>query len=97
VSPEYKEIGDIVLSSSRHLLQLINDTLDLASLESGRIEFNPEPIDLVFSNYLSNAIKFTPQGGRVSVRVVPAKQASRACRRQAGERVRSAAGGTRAA
>jgi PAS domain S-box-containing protein len=113
VSPEYRELGDIVLSSARHLLDLINDILDVAKLESGRIEFHPEPIDLhalmdevtlaitpmaakngvlldveiaegigplvldpaklkqVCFNYLSNGVKFTPDGGRVRLRVVP--------------------------
>ncbi|KTC85937.1 two-component sensor histidine kinase [Legionella drozanskii LLAP-1] len=46
VSPEHKEyLGDI-LSSSRHLLQLINDILDLAKVESGKMEFHPETIDI---------------------------------------------------
>ncbi len=110
LSPDQKEyLGDI-LTSSRHLLQLINDILDLAKVESGKLEFRPEPIDLatliaevrdtvrglaaekrirmaasieegigtvildpaklkqVLYNYLSNAIKFTPENGQVSVR-----------------------------
>ncbi len=46
VSPEHKEyLGDI-LSSSRHLLQLINDILDLAKVESGKMEFHPEKVDI---------------------------------------------------
>ena len=45
VSPEHKEyLGDI-LTSSRHLLQLINDILDLAKVESGKMEFHPEKVD----------------------------------------------------
>ena len=49
VSPEHKEyLGDI-LTSSRHLLQLINDILDLAKVESGKMEFHPEKIDLISS------------------------------------------------
>jgi PAS domain S-box-containing protein len=113
VSPEHHEyLGDI-LTSSRHLLQLINDVLDLAKVESGKMDFRPEPTDLqklvtevrdvlrglaaskqlrleteispsipavvvdpgrlkqVLYNYLSNAIKFTPERGSVVVRVTP--------------------------
>src|SRR3984893_17241174 len=44
-STEYKRsIGDI-LSSARHLLSLINDVLDLAKVETGNMEFTPEPIE----------------------------------------------------
>lgn len=113
ISDEQQEyLGDI-LTSSRHLLQLINDVLDLAKVESGKMELHPEPIDLakvisevrdvlrtlaakkhiqitveiapnlialvgdtaklkqVLYNYLSNALKFTPEDGRVAVRVAP--------------------------
>lgn len=111
VSSEQEEyLGDI-LTSSRHLLRLINDVLDLAKVESGKMEFRPEPVDLsrlvsevrdvlrglagnkhlrvetsidrdvervivdparvkqILYNYLSNAIKFTPDNGRISIRI----------------------------
>jgi PAS domain S-box-containing protein len=116
VSDHKEYLGDI-LTSSKHLLQLINDVLDLAKVESGKMEFRPESSDLakmarevcdtlrglaaserlqvetyvdpevatvvvdparvkqILYNYLSNAIKFTPAGGRIDIRILPVSPA----------------------
>lgn len=106
-----RELSGNILASGRHLLTLINDVLDLAKVEAGKIEVDPEPIDLreilaevgaivrplaqakrqdlrapaatviptvladparlrqVLFNLIANAIKFTPDGGRIMLDV----------------------------
>jgi DNA-binding response OmpR family regulator len=108
--PEHKEFLGDILTSGRHLLQLINDVLDLSKVEAGKMDFRPERVDLailvgevlavlrtaasdkriridvdlragpgdividparlkqILYNYVSNALKFTPEGGRIEVR-----------------------------
>jgi len=108
-----REFLEDILSSGQHLLRLINDVLDLAKIEAGKVDFSHEPVDLellvqtvvqslsagalakniqvavsvdpslsdveldpgrfkqVLYNYLSNALKFTPERGFVTVRIEP--------------------------
>jgi len=110
-NPTYCEYAGNIHDSGRHLLNLINEILDLSRIEAGRYELNEEPIRLtdvaedcfrllklraetkglsliedfdndlpqvwadqrsirqICLNLVSNALKFTPKGGRVTVSV----------------------------
>jgi len=108
-SPRYKEYAGDIHSSGAHLLSLINDLLDVAKIEAGKMEIEPQPLEAVRTfdialkligakarekhqelsividasapplfaderalkqiliNLVSNAVKFTPEGGRIAV------------------------------
>ena len=47
LSPQQHEMLELIQSSGRALKSLLSDILDLARVESGRMELNEEPFDLV--------------------------------------------------
>ncbi|HEX2156514.1 MAG TPA: ATP-binding protein [Actinomycetes bacterium] len=46
LSPEQSESVDHMLRGGRHLLELINEVLDISRIESGNLSLSPEPVDL---------------------------------------------------
>ena len=61
--PEIKNCLDKISDSSEHLLALINDVLDISRIESGKIKYTPNPVDIaevtdsvltIMYGYLSN-------------------------------------------
>jgi signal transduction histidine kinase len=107
--PRYREYAQDIHESGRHLLEVINDILDLSKAEAGQLQLEEDMLDInrvigaavrivraraeeagltlvvkavedgpgfrgderklkqILLNLVSNAIKFTPEGGRVEI------------------------------
>jgi two-component system cell cycle sensor histidine kinase PleC len=55
-SPRYKEYAGDIHNSGTHLLSLINDLLDVAKIEAGRMEVEPQMVET--ERTLESALKF---------------------------------------
>ena len=46
LAEKYKESVGHILTAGRHLLEMINEVLDMARIEAGRLSLSPEPVSL---------------------------------------------------
>jgi len=44
LTPDQKENSELILNSGQHLLNLVNEVLDLAGIEAGRLKLSPERV-----------------------------------------------------
>ncbi|HEX2117379.1 MAG TPA: PAS domain-containing sensor histidine kinase, partial [Alphaproteobacteria bacterium] len=67
-SPRYKEYAGDIHSSGTHLLQLINDVLDISKIEAGKAELHEETVDLTDAIEHCAAL-IQPQAAAASLKV----------------------------
>ena len=64
LSPKQAETVEIILDNSRHLVRLLNDLLDLARSDAGRLTIKPRPTDAGSADRRRGADDARPDRGR---------------------------------
>jgi signal transduction histidine kinase len=69
LGPKQKEYVDAILNSGEHLLELINDILELSKIESGELAVNAEQVDV--AHILKSVIAtLTPSAARRAIKLI---------------------------
>ena len=61
LADRYRDYAEDIHGSGKHLLDLINDLLDMAKIEAGQLEYHEEPVCL--REILDEAIRLTRLSG----------------------------------
>jgi signal transduction histidine kinase len=75
-APETVNLADAIAPAVENALLVArerNITLTLAATETPRVTVDPGKIEQVATNFLTNALKYTPEGGRITVHVGPSE------------------------
>ena len=78
LTPRQAETVEIILDNTRHLVRLLNDLLDLARSDAGRLTIKPVPTDA--GRLISEAVR-TMRGQTDAARQVLSEEVPPTCRR----------------
>jgi len=75
-APETVDLATVIspaVQSAQLIARERNISLSMETAEAPRVTVDPGKIEQVATNFLTNALKYTPEGGTITVRVGPSK------------------------